>query len=120
MKKYVLYKDNKYNKINVIKLEDGFCFHKDNKIVVYDCDLIKNLIIYKLNNKLKLIIKHYLENEDDSDSSEELKLDIEELRMLLSNIYAKYLDKKTYLEYLNKFNKLENKFVKYTKKRKTK
>lgn len=117
MKKYILYKDNKHRKILGINLSNGYSFFRDNKIVIYDNFLIKSLILYKLNNKLKRILKQYLENEEDTGSSDELKLSIDELRLLLSDTYVRYLDKKTYLEYLNKLNKIEQKFVKNTKKR---
>lgn len=116
MKYYAIYKtDEKKKSEEIIVLKGGYSFRKKTMITLYDDDVIRNILITKLNNSLKGIIDLYLLTESDDESGDGrnetdiLMPKIELMRSLLLGKYASFLSKREIENYLNKLEKMEKK-----------
>lgn len=92
----------------------GYSFKRKTKITLYNYDMIRFILLKKLNNSLKNIINLYLlyETDDSEDGIESLMgliPKVETLRAILIENYATYLTETEIESYLMKFDRLEEK-----------
>lgn len=111
MKYFLIAKtDKKVKLLNPLKLKGGFTFKNKMPITIYNREIIRYVLIRKLNNSLKSIINLYLlYDEDDEDNNSELLPRIELLRNILIKDYAMFLTEVEIEAYLIKFDRLEEK-----------
>jgi len=91
---------------------NGFTFNQKYYITLYDFDMIRYVLITKMNKSLRSFINVYLMvNDDDEDNStlESLIPRIETLRSIFIEKYALYLKETEIESYLTKLDKLEEK-----------
>lgn len=112
------------NEFTVKEKEDNILFtitKKEEKVLIYDEELVNNLFDEKFNIKYKEILYLIMNiNEEDDNSSDiaELALvKIDDLKNLVFNKYLKYLSKDKINRYLKKINLLEEKVIIPTKRR---
>jgi len=109
-------------KIEEKETEYKFLFNKKNeKIYIYNDELVEKIIDNSFNQKyrkLLYIVMDIVENEDSSDSDEELILfKIEDLKNILLNKYYKYISKMSLNKYMKMLMLLEEKLAKREKHR---
>lgn len=113
MEYYALTKTDTINRWIPTIFKGGYTFSQKLHITIYDFNMIRYILIKKLNNSLKGIINLYLlytESEEDSDENiASLLPKIETLRAILIEKYAAYLQETEIEAYLMKLDRLAEK-----------
>lgn len=115
MEYFAIYKtDKKSASSQPIKLIGGYNFVKKISITLYNRDMVRYILLKKLNNSLKSIINLYLLCEDSEDTDSEANRDIllpkiELMRKLLLERYSLFLNREEVEDYLIKLEKMERK-----------
>ncbi len=112
MKYYMITKTDTTVKWKPKVFRNGFTFSQKYYITLYDYDMIRYVLITKMNKSLRGFINIYLMvNDDDEDNGtlESLIPKIETLRSIFIEKYALYLRETEIEAYLTKLDKLEEK-----------
>jgi len=91
---------------------NGFTFNQKYYITLYDFDMIRYVLITKMNKSLRSFISLYLmvnDEDEDNGTLESLIPRIETLRSIFIEKYALYLRETEIESYLTKLDKLEEK-----------
>ena len=117
MVSYAVYKSDKKIKLKKrLVLGDGYSFKSKINITMYESDLIKDILVKKINTSLKNIMLSLINIEDSSDDDDErdarvseLKIRIETLRTLLLEKYFPFIGKTRVNAYLSRLEEIEGK-----------
>ena len=117
MVSYAVYKSDKKIKLKKrLALGDGYSFKSKINITMYESDLIKDILVKKINTSLKNIMLSLINIEDSSDDDDErdarvseLKIRIETLRTLLLEKYFPFIGKTRVNAYLSRLEEIEGK-----------
>ncbi len=102
--------DNKRKLSKPLKLFGGYSFNQKISITIYNYNIIRYILLKKLNNSLKSIINSYIlfEQDEDSDASALLPK-LETLRNIFIEKYAFYLTESEIESYLMKIDRITEK-----------
>lgn len=103
------------------KFRGGLSFHQKMSITLYNYEMIRYILVKKMNKSLKKIINLYLlynsEEGEESGDIEALIPKVEFLRKVFIENYALYMTENEIESYLTKLDKLENKISSRTVKK---
>lgn len=107
------------NEFTIKEENDGVIYtinKQDEKIVVYDEELVRNIIEKAFTSKYKKLLAYIMNDEDDTSDNEEYILSkIDDLKRIIYNKYLKYLDERTINKYFRMLELLEDKVRNKTK-----
>ncbi len=111
MKHYMITKTDVLATWKPKKFKNGFTFNQKFYITLYNFDMIRYVLITKMNKSLRGFINIYLiiNDDDDNGTLESLIPKIETLRSIFIEKYALYLKETEIESYLMKLDKLEEK-----------